>query len=37
MVELMIGGILTLMSADMNISEAIVGQLVTVYALTFAY
>ena len=36
MVELMIAGILTLMSADMNISEAIVGQLVTVYALTFA-
>lgn len=36
MVELMIAGILTLMSKDLNVSEAIVGQLVTVYALTFA-
>ncbi|GGI42759.1 MFS transporter [Mammaliicoccus stepanovicii] len=36
MVELMIAGILTLMSADLNISEAIIGQLVTVYAITFA-
>lgn len=36
MVELMIAGILTLMSSDLNISEAIIGQLVTVYALTFA-
>lgn len=36
MVELMIAGILTLMSKDLHISEAIVGQLVTVYALTFA-
>lgn len=36
MVELMIAGILTLVSDDLNISEALAGQLVTIYAFTFA-
>lgn len=36
MVELMIAGILSLMSKDLNVSEAIIGQLVTIYAFTFA-
>ncbi|MGS0653080.1 MFS transporter [Staphylococcus arlettae] len=36
MVEMMVAGIMNLMSADLNVSEAIVGQLVTLYAITFA-
>ncbi|UTH14147.1 MFS transporter [Macrococcus equipercicus] len=36
MVELMIAGILTLVSDDLHISEALAGQLVTIYAFTFA-
>lgn len=36
MVEMMVAGIMNLMSADLHVSEAVVGQLVTLYALTFA-
>lgn len=36
MVELVVSGILTLMSDDFHISEAMTGQLVTIYAFTFA-
>lgn len=36
MVELVVAGILSLMSQDLNISEAWIGQLVTIYAFTFA-
>ncbi|MGY0755663.1 MFS transporter [Staphylococcus haemolyticus] len=36
MVEMMIAGIMNLMSDDLGVSEAIIGQLVTLYALTFA-
>lgn len=36
MVEMMVAGIMNLMSSDLNVSEAVVGQLVTMYALTFA-
>lgn len=36
MVELVVSGILTLMSDDLHISEALTGQLVTIYAFTFA-
>lgn len=36
MVELVVSGILTLMSDDLHISEAMTGQLVTIYAFTFA-
>ena len=36
MVEMMVAGILNLMSDDLHVSAAVVGQLVTVYALTFA-
>ena len=35
MVEMMVG-IMNLMSDDLGVSEAIIGQLVTLYALTFA-
>lgn len=36
MVEMMVAGIMNLMSADLGVSEAVIGQLVTLYALTFA-
>ncbi|MHC0552186.1 MFS transporter [Salinicoccus sp. CNSTN-B1] len=36
MMELIISGILELMSADLNISNALTGQLITVYAVSFA-
>lgn len=36
MVEMMVAGIMNLMSNDLNVSEAVVGQLVTLYAITFA-
>ncbi|HLR19337.1 MAG TPA: MFS transporter [Staphylococcus sp.] len=36
MVEMMVAGIMNLMSNDLGVSEAIVGQLVTLYAITFA-
>ena len=36
MVEMMVAGIMNLMSHDLNVSEAVIGQLVTMYALTFA-
>lgn len=36
MVEMMVAGIMNLMSEDLGVSEAIIGQLVTLYALTFA-
>ena len=36
MVEMMVAGIMNLMSDDLGVSEAVVGQLVTLYALTFA-
>ncbi|AVQ33581.1 MFS transporter [Staphylococcus muscae] len=36
MVEMVVAGIMSLMSADLHISEAWIGQLVTVYAFTFA-
>ncbi|MBH9581789.1 chloramphenicol resistance protein [Staphylococcus felis] len=36
MVELVVAGIMNLMSADLNVSEAWIGQLVTIYAFTFA-
>ncbi|WP_053018418.1 MFS transporter [Staphylococcus haemolyticus] len=36
MVEIMVAGIMNLMSDDLGVSEAIIGQLVTLYALTFA-
>lgn len=36
MVELVVAGILSLMSTDLQISEAWIGQLVTIYAFTFA-
>ncbi|WP_154217869.1 MFS transporter, partial [Staphylococcus epidermidis] len=34
--EMMVAGIMNLMSQDLHVSEAVVGQLVTLYALTFA-
>ncbi|MGA4515470.1 MFS transporter, DHA1 family, purine base/nucleoside efflux pump [Staphylococcus caledonicus] len=36
MVEMMVAGIMNLMSDDLGVSEPIIGQLVTLYALTFA-
>lgn len=36
MVEMMVAGIINLMSIDLHVSEAIIGQLVTLYAITFA-
>ncbi|MCU5745313.1 MFS transporter [Staphylococcus sp. SQ8-PEA] len=36
MVEMMVAGIMNLMSHDLHVSEAIIGQLVTLYAITFA-
>ncbi|WGZ27328.1 MFS transporter, partial [Staphylococcus aureus] len=36
MVEMMVAGIMNLMSHDLHVSEAVIGQLVTMYALTFA-
>lgn len=36
MVEMMVAGIMNLMSNDLHVTEAIVGQLVTLYAITFA-
>ncbi|WP_281198779.1 MFS transporter [Staphylococcus schleiferi] len=36
MVEMVVAGIMNLMSTDLNISEAWIGQLVTIYAFTFA-
>lgn len=33
---MMVAGIMNLMSQDLHVSEAVVGQLVTMYALTFA-
>ena len=36
MVEMMVAGIMNLMSQDLHVSEAVIGQLVTMYALTFA-
>ncbi|MCH4379861.1 MFS transporter [Staphylococcus haemolyticus] len=36
MVEMMVAGIMNLMSDNLGVSEAIIGQLVTLYALTFA-
>lgn len=36
MVEMMVAGIMNLMSIDLHVSEAIIGQLVTLYAITFA-
>ncbi|MEB6290584.1 MFS transporter [Staphylococcus xylosus] len=36
MVEMMVAGIMNLMSNDLHVSEAMVGQLVTLYAITFA-
>ncbi|MCS4485954.1 MFS transporter [Staphylococcus americanisciuri] len=36
MVEMVVAGIMSLMSADLQISEAWIGQLVTIYAFTFA-
>lgn len=36
MVELVVAGVLTLISDDLHISPGLAGQLVTIYALTFA-
>lgn len=36
MVEMMVAGIMNLISSDLHVSEAIIGQLVTLYAITFA-
>lgn len=36
MVEMMVAGIMNLMSRDLHVSEAWIGQLVTLYAVTFA-
>lgn len=36
MVEMMVAGIMNLMSIDLHVSEAIIGQIVTLYAITFA-
>ncbi|MCG3399331.1 MFS transporter [Staphylococcus massiliensis] len=36
MVEMVVAGIMNLMSQDLHVSEALIGQLVTIYALTFA-
>lgn len=36
MVEMMVAGIMNLMSNDLQVSEAVIGQLVTLYAITFA-
>jgi DHA1 family purine base/nucleoside efflux pump-like MFS transporter len=36
MVEMMVAGIMNLMSNDLNVSEPVIGQLVTLYAITFA-
>ncbi|MGV3130163.1 MFS transporter [Staphylococcus simulans] len=36
MVEMMVAGIMNLMSNDLHVSEAWIGQLVTLYAVTFA-
>lgn len=36
MVEMMVAGIMNLMSNDLHVTEAVVGQLVTLYAITFA-
>ncbi|AMY06322.1 MFS transporter [Staphylococcus condimenti] len=36
MVEMMVAGIMNLMSHDLHVSEAWIGQLVTLYAVTFA-
>ncbi|ATH59303.1 MAG: MFS transporter [Staphylococcus sp.] len=36
MVEMMVAGIMNLMSNDLQISEPVIGQLVTLYAITFA-
>src|SRR5699024_12474449 len=36
MVEMMVSGIMNLMSSDLHVSEAIIGQLVTLYDITFA-
>ncbi|RIL87686.1 MFS transporter [Staphylococcus cohnii] len=36
MVEMMVAGIMNLMSSDLHVSEALIGQLVTLYAITFA-
>ena len=36
MVEMMVAGFMNLMSIDLHVSEAIIGQLVTLYAITFA-
>ncbi|SUM68614.1 chloramphenicol resistance protein [Staphylococcus saccharolyticus] len=36
MVEMMVAGIMNLMSQDLHVFEAMIGQLVTMYALTFA-
>ncbi|MDW3799316.1 MFS transporter [Staphylococcus saprophyticus] len=36
MVEMMVAGIMNLMSIDLHVSEAIIGQLVTLYAIIFA-
>ena len=33
MVEMMVAGIMNLMSIDLHVSEAIIGQLVTLYAI----
>lgn len=36
MVEMVVAGVMNLMSTDLNVSEAWIGQLVTIYAFTFA-
>lgn len=36
MVELIIAGLLTLMSEDLHVSESVIGQLITIYAFSFA-
>src|SRR5699024_10103406 len=36
MVEMMVAGIMNLMSNDLQVSEPVIGQLVTLYAITFA-
>ena len=36
MMELIVSGILELMSSDLGISHALTGQLITVYAVSFA-
>src|SRR5699024_10334137 len=36
MVEMMVAGIMNLMRSDLHVSEAIIVQLVTLYAITFA-